>query len=213
MAVITGAVIAAGSAAYSIAQSEKQRNLAKEAQEDADKAFEAAQKQLDVNYFEELGISKTPYDNQREALLVSAAQAMQQGQQSERGGAATAGQVLNQANQAQQRVSDTQTKQLEALDKMVATEDQKLATQKKDLQLAQAEGAGIASAQAENARNQSIQAGVDGLANVGMSIYENSELYKQNNNDNELGFELEGLTAESITQEQLDAIINQNNNG
>lgn len=181
MAAITGAVIAVGSAAYSIAQSEKQKTLAKQAQRDADKAFSAAEKELDVNYFEELGISKTPYDNQREALLVNAAQAMRQGQLSERGGAATAGQVLAQSNTSQQNVTDAQIKQTEALGKLVATEDSRLADERKTLQLAQAEGAGIASAQAQNASNASIQQGVTALANLGMQAYGNSELYNQNN--------------------------------
>lgn len=181
MAAITGAVVAVGTAAYSIAQSEKQKNLSKQAEADADKAFTAAQKELDVNYFEELGISKTPYENQREALLVSAAQAMQQGQLSERGATATAGQVLAQANTSQQNVTDAQIQQTEALDKMVASEDARLANERKSLQLAQAEGAGIASAQAQNASNASIQQGVTALADLGMSAFENSELYSQNN--------------------------------
>lgn len=181
MAAVTGAVIAVGSAAYSIAQSEKQKSLSKQAEADADKAFTAAQKELDVNYFEELGISKTPYENQREALLVSAAQAMQQGQLSERGATATAGQVLAQANTSQQNVTDAQIQQTEALEKLIAEEDKSLAAKRAELQLAQAEGAGIASAQAQNASNASIQQGVTALANLGMSAFENSELYSQNN--------------------------------
>lgn len=219
MAAITGAVVAVGSAAYSIDQSEKQKNLAKQAQSDADKAFSAAEKELDVNYFEQLGISKTPYENQREALLVSAAQAMQQGQQSERGGAATAGQVLAQSNMAQQNVTDTQIQQMEALNKLVATEDKALATKRKDLQLAQAEGAGIASAQAENASNASLQQGVTALANLGMQAYGNSELYNQNKPpvDNSVNngivtdwanSGISGNNPNNLTNEQLLQLIN-----
>ena len=180
MAAITGAVVAVGTAAYSIAQSEKQKNLSKQAEADADKAFTAAQKELDVNYFEELGISKTPYENQREALLVSAAQAMQQGQLSERGATATAGQVLAQANTSQQNVTDAQIQQTEALEKLIAEEDKSLAAKRAELQLAQAEGAGISSAQAQNASNASMQQGVTALANLGLQAYGNSELYSQN---------------------------------
>ena len=197
MAAVTGAVIAVGSAAYSIAQSEKQKNLSKQAEADADKAFTAAQKELDVNYFEELGISKTPYENQREALLVSAAQAMQQGQMSERGATATAGQVLAQANTSQQNVTDAQIQQTEALEKLIAEEDKSLAAKRAELQLAQAEGAGIASAQAQNASNESIQQGVTALTNLGLQAYGNSELYKQN--DNGEAARLAGDTNSAVT--------------
>jgi len=164
----------------SIAQASKQNKLAKDASKAADEAFKKAEAQLDVNYFEQLGISKTPYENQREAIAQSAAQAMEVGKESERGGAATAGRVLAQSNVAQQGITDNQTKDLEALQKLVATEEARLGTAKSDLSLAQAEGAGIASAQAQNASNAAVQSAVSGVADFGMGMYQNSELYKQN---------------------------------
>lgn len=179
-AIIAGASTLA-STGMSFIQAGKQRKLSEDAQRDADKAFKEAEAQLDVNYFEQLGISKTPYDNQREAIAQQAAQAMEIGRESERGGAATAGRVLAQSNLAQQGITNQQTKDLEALNKLVATEDAKLGTARANLGLEQAEGAGFAAAQAQNLQNQAIMSGVTGLANAGMSLYENSELYKQNN--------------------------------
>ena len=183
MAAITS-IIAAGttlaSTGMSIAQASKQNRLAVAASEAADDAFKKAEAQLDVNYFEQLGISKTPYDNQREAIAQSAAQAMEVGKESERGGAATAGRVLAQSNVAQQGITDNQTKDLETLQKLVATEEASLGTAKSDLSLAQAEGAGIASAEAQNASNAAVQSAVSGVADFGMGMYQNSELYKQN---------------------------------
>ena len=183
MAAVTS-IIAAGttlaSTGMSIAQASKQNRLAKDASKAADAAFKKAEAQLDVNYFEQLGISKTPYENQREAIAQSAAQAMEVGKESERGGAATAGRVLAQSNVAQQGITDNQTKDLEALQKLVATEEARLGTAKSDLSLAQAEGAGIASAQAQNASNAAVQSAVSGVADFGMGMYQNSELYKQN---------------------------------
>lgn len=184
MAAVT-AIIAAGatiaSTGMSFVQAGKQNKLAKEASAAADDAFKKAEAQLDINYFEQLGISKTPYDNQREAIAQAGAQAMEIGRESERGGAATAGRVLAQSNVAQQGITDQQTKDLEALNKLVATEDAKLGTARANLSLQQSEGAGFAAAQAQNQQNQAIMSGVTGLANAGMSLYENSELYKQNN--------------------------------
>ena len=183
--VVTAMAISAGvsavSAGGSFIQAGKQRRLAEEAQRDADKAFEDAQKQLDVNYYEQLGISKTPYENQREAIAQAGAQAMEAAGASERGGAATAGRVLANANIAQQGITDRQTRDLQNLEKLVATEDAKLASKRGELSLAQAEGAGIAAAQAQNQENQAIQSGVNNLANTGLAIMSNSELYKQNN--------------------------------
>jgi hypothetical protein len=172
--------ISALSAGGSFIQAGKQRRLSEQAQDDADKAFKEAQAQLDVNYFEQLGISKSPYENQRDAIAQQAAQAMEIGRESQRGGAATAGRVLAQSNIAQQNITDQQTKDLEALNKLVATEGSKLGTERSNLSLAQAEGAGIASAQAQNASDKSTAAGVQGIADFGMSMLSNSELYNQN---------------------------------
>ena len=128
---------------------------------------------------------------------------MRQGQLSERGGAATAGQVLAQSNTSQQNVTDAQIKQTETLDKLVATEDARLSDERRTLQLAQAEGAGIASAQAQNASNASIQQGVTALANLGMQAYGNSELYNQNggltNNNNNNNNQVSDWSSPGIT--------------
>ena len=161
----------------SFVQAGKQNSLAKDAQTAADKAFKDAEAQLDVNYFEQLGISKTPYENQRNAITQASAQAMEVAKESDRGGAATAGRVLAQSNLAQQNITDQQTKDLEALNKLVATEESKLGTSRANLSLSQAEGAGIASAQAQNAANQSIAQGIKGIGDMAMMGLEASELY------------------------------------
>ncbi len=197
--IATGTTLA--STGMSFAQAGKQKKLAKDAQAAADAAFKKAEAQLDVNYFEQLGISKTPYLNQREAIAQQAAQAMEMGRESERGGAATAGRVLAQSNIAQQGITDKQTKDLEALNKLVATEESRLAGERANLSLDQAEGAGIAAAQAQNQQNQAIMSGVTGLANAGMSLYENSELYKQNNVDGAAG--LAGDTNTAVTLDTI----------
>jgi len=199
-AIIAGASTLA-STGMSFVQAGKQKKLAQDAQAAADEAFKKAEAQLDVNYFEQLGISKTPYENQREAIAQQAAQAMEMGRESERGGAATAGRVLAQSNVAQQNITDQQTKDLEALNKLVATEESRLGTARANLSLEQAEGAGFAAAQAQNQANQSTAAGVQGIADFGMSMLSNSELYKQNNVGGAAG--LAGDTNTAVT---LDAI-------
>lgn len=169
--------ISAVATGASFVQAGKQNRLAKNAQTAADEAFKKAEAQLDVNYFEQLGLSKTPYENQREAIAQAGAQAMEVAKESDRGGAATAGRVLAQSNLAQQNITDQQTKDLEALNKLVATEESKLGKSRANLSLAQAEGAGIASAQLQNAANQSITQGIQSIGDMAMIGLENKELY------------------------------------
>lgn len=109
--------------------------------------------------------------------------------------------MLAQSNIAQQNITDKQTKDLEALNKLVATEESRLGTARANLSLEQAEGAGFAAAQAQNQQNQAIMSGVTGLANAGMSLYENSELYKQNNVDGAAG--LAGDTNTAVTLDTI----------
>jgi len=203
MGLVTGtalAISAIGTGA-SFVQAGKQNKLAKSAQAAADEAFKKAEAQLDVNYFEQLGISKTPYENQRDAIAQAGAQAMEIAKESERGGAATAGRVLAQSNIAQQNITDKQTKDLEALNKLVATESSRLGTERANLSLGQAEGAGIAAAQAENLSNQAVTQGIQGLGNMAMIGLQGSELYKQDKAGGAAG--LAGDTNTAVT---LDAI-------
>ena len=217
MAAVTS-IIAAGttlaSTGMSFAQAGKQKKLAKDAQAAADAAFKKAEAQLDVNYFEQLGISKTPYDNQREAIAQAGAQAMEIGRESERGGAATAGRVLAQSNVAQQNITDKQTKDLEALNKLVAAEESRLAGERANLSLDQAEGAGIAAAQAKNLSNQAVTQGIQGLGNMAMIGLQGSELYKQDNvggaaglaGDTNTAVTLDTITPSSIPTNQAQLI-------
>jgi len=182
MAVATAAavVLGAASATMSFVQAGKQSKLARSAQRDADEAFAAAEKQMDINYMEQLSISKQPYLAQREALNQVASQAIGVGAESERQAAATAGRVLAQSQKSEQAITNQQIKEIQGLETLVATEEGSLRDKRAELNLAQAEGAGIAAAQAMNARNKSLQAGVTSLGNMATSLYKGSELYSQN---------------------------------
>ena len=135
------------STGMSFSQAAKARKEREEAQRLADEAFAEAREQLEVNYLEELSISKEPYERQREALAQQAAQAIEVGREGDpRLAAATAGRVLGQAQKAEQAITAQQIQDIEALEKAVAEEERSLAEQRASLDLAQAEGAGIAAA-------------------------------------------------------------------
>ena len=99
-----GMAISAGTAGASFAQAGKQRQLQKQAENDAAQALEEARKRTEVNYYEQLGINKEPYALEREALLVQGATGMQAAMEGdERGVAATAGRIQAEQNQAQEQ--------------------------------------------------------------------------------------------------------------
>lgn len=158
----------------SIAQAAKQNQLAKQAAADAEKAMAEAKKELDKNYYAQLGIAKEPYALQRQALLSSGAQAMLAGAESQRGAAATAGRVLMAQNEAQQGVTSSMAQDVYGLNKLVAGEDARLAGERSKIDLEQAKGAQMARHAAIVARNQAIAGAIGGLqgaANTGLDQY------------------------------------------
>ena len=163
VAALASATAATVGTAGSFIQAGRQKTLAEDAQKSAEKAFIAAEKQLDVNYFEQLGISKTPYENQREQLAQRAAQFFEATGASERGGAATAGRVLAQSNLAEAQIRDQQIKDLQGLQQKAALEESRLATGKANLQLGVSTGSGMAAAQAQQLQQQALTQGAEGL--------------------------------------------------
>jgi hypothetical protein len=158
----------------SIAQAAKQNQLAKSAAADAEKAMAEAKKELEKNYYAQLGIAKEPYELQREALLSSGAQAMLAGAESQRGAAATAGRVLMAQNANQQAVTANMSQDINNINKLIAGEDARLAGARANLDLAEVKGAQQARQDAIAARNQSIASAIGGLsgaAKTGLDQY------------------------------------------
>ena len=114
--------VSAGSAGMSFVEAGKQRKLQQEAESEAAKALVEARKKLDVNYYANLGINKDPYELEREALVSAGAQAIQAGQESERGAAATAGRIQMAQQQGQRQIAGDMGAEMLALDKLTAQE-------------------------------------------------------------------------------------------
>lgn len=201
MGVVTGIALgisAAGTAA-SFAQASKQSKLAKDAQAAANKAFEDAAKELDKNYAEELSIAKQPYEIQRERLAQIAAQGMEIGAESDRLASATAGRVLAQSLKAEQDITAKQIADQQALEAAVAAENRNLSNARRELNLAQAEGAGIAAAQAQNLSNQAVTQGLQGLSNMGMAAFQASELYGPNSQVADTNRDVQAVTLDPVS--------------
>ncbi len=155
--------VSAGSAGMSFAEAGKQRKLQQEAESEAAKALVEARKKLDVNYYANLGINKDPYELEREALVSAGAQAIQAGQESERGAAATAGRIQMAQQQGQRQIAGAMGAEMAALEKAAAQEDSRLAGAQANLYLAEAEGAQLAARDAQQAATAYTTAGVKGI--------------------------------------------------
>lgn len=158
--------VSAGSAGMSFAEAGKQRKLQQEAESEAAKALVEARKKLDVNYYANLGINKDPYELEREALVSAGAQAIQAGQESERGAAATAGRIQMAQQQGQRQIAGDMGAEMLNLDKLTAQESSRLATDQAKLYLGEAEGAQLAARDAQQAAAAYTTGGVQGIANA-----------------------------------------------
>ena len=170
--------LSAAGAGFSFAEAGKQNRLARQAQRDAAKALEEAKKKLEVNMIKGLSIAKEPYELEREALLQAGASALQAGVEGDpRGTAATAGRVVQaqQAAQAQQRAD--MAKEMQELDLLAAQEEVNLQRQRVGLDIGEAQGQQMMAADARRAAAQATQAGIQGLVDMGTTLFEGSDLY------------------------------------
>lgn len=175
-----------GSAGASFTQAGKQAGLAKKAKAEGERAFEEAKKNLEVNFYEQLGIQKEAYELEREAMLSSGAQAIQAGVESERGAAATAGRVQLAQQQGQREIAGAMAKELAGLESLTAEEQSRLATQRAGLDLARAEGAQEAAAQSRAIQAGAISGGVQALGSAAQSYLQGKELFKAEQGQKEL---------------------------
>ena len=169
-----GAAVAIGTASASGAASAKAKKAAREAEKVAKKKVEEAKRELQRMPMQELSLDLQGYKAEQEASQVAAAQAIQAAQQAEGRGLAAAVGRTQMADVAQQRTArlDKAT-DLQKLEMLKATERQRASDKLYDLSLAEAEGAQIAAAEAEQMseayKQQAIQGGmqaIQGVANV-----------------------------------------------
>jgi len=176
-----GFALSAAGTTKSFIDAGKARRDAQAASNKATKAFEEAEKKLDVNYLKGLSIKKEPYELAREAGLSGAAQILQAGREGElRGAVSTAGraQLLNQQQQNQIRMAMGQEAQ--KIQRDAANEDLRLAGAKANLKLRQAAGFESQAADAR-AREQALkQAGAQGVVSVGTQALKAAPLYSSN---------------------------------
>lgn len=168
---------AAGSA-FSFLQAGKQSKIENQAQRDAAKYMADARKKLDVNMMKGLNISRDAYDLESEQLSQFAGAGLQAGVEGDQRGAGAAvgrvGQLLSEQAK-EQRVS--MAKELSDFEMAVAQEDVNLQGQRVDLDLGEVAGQQQIAADARAARAASLQAGVQGLVDVGLGAMEAGDAF------------------------------------
>lgn len=162
-----GLALSAGTTTMSFAQAGKQKQAQRQAEEDAEKAMAEARKKLEINFYDNLGIQKEPYELEREALLSQGAAALQAGVESERGAAATAGRIQMAQQQAQAGIRTAMGQELSNLEKLSAAEDARLTGLGYNLDLEEVAGAQKAARDAQKLAAQATQQGMQGLTSVG----------------------------------------------
>lgn len=166
IAAIGGAVSTALTTGFSIGDMRRMRKLQKESDADALKFRQEADKFLEVNVYDQLGIQMKPYELEREALASVGAQSIEAGRESERGAAATAGRVFAGYSDAIRDIQTRQGQEMADLEKLSAAEDSRLKDIKTQLALDEAEGAQQASAMYEERAQQAKKNAISGVTSM-----------------------------------------------
>lgn len=155
-------------AGMSFANARKQKQRQREAEATADKYMAEARRKLEKNYMESLAIQKEPYELEREASLVAGAQAIEALRESERG-MGRVGAIYGQQQQAQRQIASAMGQEMFNLDYLTAQEESRLRDIGTQLDLGEVTGAQLEAANAEERRQQQLQAGVKGIGGAAMT--------------------------------------------
>tara|TARA_R110000824_G_scaffold392415_1_gene590829 strand:+ start:390 stop:1262 length:873 start_codon:yes stop_codon:yes gene_type:complete len=178
---IASLAISAGSAGMSFAQAGKQNKLRKKAEAEASRKMALAHKSLEKNNMESLSIPMEAYEAQNEAILVAGSIAMDAARDGAQRGVGTVAQ--NVLNFEQDKLRETSIRQGQDLFNLAAaTAEQEQSNQDKraGLYMQEAEGAQMAAADATEARNAAIQAGIGSVTDMAQTGLEAGALYKKN---------------------------------
>jgi len=174
-----GVGIAVVGATASFAQASQAKSDREEAELEADKKMKAARARLEKNYMQSLSIPTEAYEREREALLVQGATAMQAAVEGDqRGAGAVASRVLQYQQEGQAAQRTAMAKDIFNLEAATAEEESRLRDARASIDIAEAEGAQLASQAAEARRNAAISQGIQQTASAASQSIAASDLYK-----------------------------------
>jgi len=165
IAAIGGAVSTALTTGFSIGDMRRMRKLQKESDADALKFRQEADKFLEVNVYDQLGVQMKPYEIEREALASVGAQSIEAARESERG-MGSIGRIYAGYSDAIRDIQTRQGQEMADLEKLSAAEDSRLKDIKTQLALDEAEGAQQASAMYEERAAQAAKGAIAGVTSM-----------------------------------------------
>lgn len=189
MGFATAAAVATSlaSAGASAKQAANTAGFAKEAKRDSELAFKRAMNELTANKFAGLSLPTEAYELEREAMLSSGQQIVQQAIEGEgRGVGAAAGRVQLGVQQGQRQIAGAMGEDLMKLEGLTAQEEARLSAQRANLELAQAEGTQAAAAQFGAQSDAALTGAFSSLASAGQQYLKGTELYKEGEGKREL---------------------------
>jgi len=182
-----GLAATAGTTAMSFTQASKQKKIQRQAEQDAKQFMADARKKLEVNFYEQLGIQKEPYELEREALLAAGAQAIQAGVESERGAAATAGRIQMAQQEGQRKIASAMGQEMLGLEKLTVAEESRLRDAGVNLDLGEVAGAQLAARDAQKLAAQATQQGMQGITSLAGQVAGMAPLFEKTASVRQLG--------------------------
>lgn len=196
-----GMLATAATTGMSFAQAGKQKKMQRQAEAEADKAMQEAKKKLEVNFYEQLGIQKEPYELQREAINQQAAAALEAVREGEaRGAGVGAGRIQMAQQQAQADIRSAMGQELTDLEKLTAAEESRLRDIGVGLDLEEVAGAQLAAANAQEMRAQAIQQGMEGITSLGQQVASLAPLFEKTAPKVELAAPKTGMTQRTASE-------------
>jgi hypothetical protein len=177
---IASLAITAGTTANSFVQAGREKKNQLKYESDADKALADAKRALQVNYAKQMSIKKDPYEKERLAMLSAGEQVLSSAQDSDRGAASAAGNVMIGGQVTQSNITDRQSDELINIENAILEEESRLRDIGVGLDLQEIQGNQQAAADARNASAQAKAQGYEGLANTASQGLGLVGLYGQN---------------------------------
>ena len=175
-----GLAVTAATTAASFAQMAEEKEKKKKAEDAAAAAMMEARKKLDVNYYEQLGIQKEPYELARREMLVQGAMATEALREGDpRALAAGVGRVQLAQQAGQEKVSTAMQQEQSQLEKLVAGEESRLRDLGTQLDLQEVVGAQQAMADAARAEQMALQQGLAGVTSMAGQVASMAPLYEK----------------------------------
>ena len=180
---IVGLGISAGTTTMSFIQASNEKKAQADYEADATKALAQARKALQVNYAKSMSIQKEPYNQERLALLSAGEQIATAAAESERGAAATAGQLLAAQQMGAADITNRQTTDMQNIENAILEEESRLRDVNVGLDMQEIAGKQQAAADSRLAAAQANQAGIQGIGNTAQAGAEMIPLFQQNRGD------------------------------